>query len=229
MLDARTGAYTAVRPARTGLLRVGAVVPPGTADLTALRVLLTADLLSRTAELSGLQGLTVWVGASGVEAEADELGIHPPAASLADALDGPVDVLVTASGLGAAASAIPVRVGDAEADGYSDLLAVRLALMASPYHQPVSFTSDSLASTRETVARWRRLVARWAETPSRPIPPSAATALREAFADLDTPAVVALLSELADDEDVPAGARFETFAFADRVLGLDLTGDIGRI
>jgi hypothetical protein len=40
---------------------------------------------------------------------------------------------------------------------------------------------------------------------------------------------LALLRSLASDEDVPAGARFETFVYADRVLGLDLPRDIGRV
>jgi hypothetical protein len=40
--------------------------------------------------------------------------------------------------------------------------------------------------------------------------------------------VVALLSGLAADETVPPGPRFETFVYADRVLGLNLPGDIGR-
>jgi cysteinyl-tRNA synthetase len=37
-----------------------------------------------------------------------------------------------------------------------------------------------------------------------------------------------LLHDLARDADVPAGAKFETFLYADRVLGLDLPCDIGR-
>jgi hypothetical protein len=41
--------------------------------------------------------------------------------------------------------------------------------------------------------------------------------------------VLALLRDLADDDSVPAGARFETFLYADRILGLDLPRDIGRL
>jgi hypothetical protein len=39
---------------------------------------------------------------------------------------------------------------------------------------------------------------------------------------------VALLHGLAHDDSVPAGAKFETFVYADRVLGLDLPSEIGR-
>jgi hypothetical protein len=37
-----------------------------------------------------------------------------------------------------------------------------------------------------------------------------------------------LLNGLAADEAVLPGSRFETFVYADRVLGLDLPRDIGR-
>ena len=37
-----------------------------------------------------------------------------------------------------------------------------------------------------------------------------------------------LLNGLAADDTLPPGPRFETFLYADRVLGLNLPGDIGR-
>jgi hypothetical protein len=42
------------------------------------------------------------------------------------------------------------------------------------------------------------------------------------------PALVLAELLLAADETVPPGLRFETFVYADRVLGLDLPRDIGR-
>jgi cysteinyl-tRNA synthetase len=36
------------------------------------------------------------------------------------------------------------------------------------------------------------------------------------------------LRELAKDPDIPSGSKFETFAAADRVLGLDLVSLVGR-
>lgn len=183
---------------------------------------------------------------------ADAVGIHPPATytSVPEAHtspDGPIDVHLTSQGsqgsqgdpaecglvthVGAArirrADSRDAAAGDALA-GLTDPLAVRLALMSFPYHQPADLTEDMLASADETVARWRREVAHWAESPSRPMPARISQAARAALSDLDTAPVLGLLSELILDEDVPAGAKFETFVYADRILGLDLPRDIGR-
>jgi predicted GNAT superfamily acetyltransferase len=58
--------------------------------------------------------------------------------------------------------------------------------------------------------------------------------LREAFDLLDTGSILAVLRDLAidgaaqDSQAVPAGARFVTFVYADRILGLDLARGIGQ-
>jgi hypothetical protein len=52
--------------------------------------------------------------------------------------------------------------------------------------------------------------------------------IQSAFRDLDTVSALALMRGLEADPDVPAGAKFETFLYADRILGLDLPRDIGR-
>ena len=245
LFDARSGSYAEIRPARPGLLRVCAHVAgaAGGTDITWLRVLLVADLLARAAELHHLQVLTVLAHpgqAPGPAAEraAGALGIRPPAAraSLPEAHTspgGPIDVHVdTVEG---GQSGLVARVGTARLRGADVLagpgdypLAVRLALISLPYHQPADLSEDVLASAQETIAHWRRQVAGWAESPSRPVPARIAQALRAAFGDLDTAAALALLRDLAPDADVPAGAKFETFVYADRVLGLDLPRDIGR-
>ena len=41
-------------------------------------------------------------------------------------------------------------------------------------------------------------------------------------------AALDVLVNLESDGEAPAGAKFETFAFADRVLGLELVREIGR-
>jgi hypothetical protein len=46
--------------------------------------------------------------------------------------------------------------------------------------------------------------------------------------DLSTPAALDVLSALAGDETIPPGSRFETFAYADLLFGLDLARDVGR-
>ena len=71
-------------------------------------------------------------------------------------------------------------------------------------------------------------VARWARQPSRPIPDDVRGRLRDAWDDdLDVPRVLDVLRQVETEPDLPDGARFETYAYADRLLGLDLTRDLG--
>ena len=258
LLDARSGSYAEVRPARRGLLRVCVHVPgtAGVMDITWLRVPLVADLLFRAAELHDMQVLTVLAFARQPDAQmetferaADALGIHPPAArtSLPEAHaspGSPIDVHVISQGadMDGGQGGLVTRVGaaqirragdhDAAAGdvlaGPTDPLAVRLALMSVSYHRPADLTEDVLAGADETVAHWRRQVAHWAESPSRPMPARISGAAGSAFGDLDTVSALGLLRDLILDPDVQAGAKFETFVYADRILGLDLPRDIGR-
>lgn len=260
LLEARTGSFVEVTPARAGLLRVCAHAPEngsGT-DVTGLRVLLVADLLARAAERRNLQVLTVltFVGRpAGPRAESERtellqaagaLGVPLPVvcASCHDApaaLDGPVDVhLLSGPGepdraLGGLA--VPVaaartrprgRDGNPQVGGEPYPFAVRLALLSFPYHQPADLSHGRLAEASETLKRWRRLVAEWAELPGRPVPAATAEAIRGAFDDLDTVQALALLRGLSQDSGLPEGARFETFLYADRILGLDLPAQIGQ-
>ena len=260
LLDARTGSPAEVRPASPGVLRICAHVPRAVAGsgITALRVLLIADLLARTSELGGLQALTglQFTGASpeqaaAIEGDAGALGIHPPAAhagchDVPSSLGGPVDVHVAAQDAGVAPglAGLSVAVGatrlagagrypDTAGEGLfaasrDDPLAVRLALMSFPSHRPADVNGDGLAEASGTLGSWRQQVARWAESPSRPIPAPIAEAARSAFGGLDTVSALALLRGLAPDAIVPAGAKFETFVYADRILGLDLAREVGR-
>ncbi|MGB6458313.1 MAG: hypothetical protein WBH47_27895 [Streptosporangiaceae bacterium] len=92
----------------------------------------------------------------------------------------------------------------------------------------MELTDGDLARAGEKTTQWRKQVADWAESSSRPMPQHARAELDAAFSDLDIVRAMALLGELARDADVPHGARFETFAFADRVLGLELARYVGR-
>ena len=255
MLDERSGSHAALSVARPGPLRVYAHVRASTdtAELTGLRVLLVADLLARGAELSGLQVLTTRVFSgdlarkAAVERAAADFGVHPPvlpAGDLAEAwpggrtdvhvanddgngMDDRSGILIRAA---AARLAQDDRLGDGVAGmiGGHDAFAVRLALMSRPRHQAAELSASGLHDAAQTLGEWRHRVARWAESPSGAIPEQIATALQAAFGNLDTAAVLALLSGLMADETVPPGSRFETFVYADRVLGLDLPRDIGR-
>jgi hypothetical protein len=229
-------------------------VPPdaGAAEITGLRVLLVADLLARTAEMRNLQVFTVlaYDGDPGGQLDAleravDALGIHRPAArassgEAAASLGGPVDVHLVSNDAhpGDQLSGLVTPVGAAQVhqrgEAADDLLgghesaAVRLALLSVPYRQPADLTEGVLADAHSTISDWRLRVAEWAESPSRPVPKQVSEKARETFDDLDTPSTLALLDDLESDTDLPAGAKFEAFLYADRILGLDLPADIGR-
>ena len=100
--------------------------------------------------------------------------------------------------------------------------------MSVPYHLPADLADGQLSEAADTVRHWRRQVAGWAELPSRPMAADVAAALRSAFDDLDTVHALTLLRDLSLDTGTPAGAKFETFLYADRILGLDLPGEIGH-
>ncbi|HEX8005365.1 MAG TPA: hypothetical protein VF482_02940 [Trebonia sp.] len=111
-------------------------------------------------------------------------------------------------------------------------LSVRLMLMRHGYAEPLpggAGMDGEAADAAVTLARWRRGVAEWARSPSGPMSRRYAEAITTAFAgDLDTAAALRELAALEEDPGEPDGVKFETFAAADRLLGLDLARDIGR-
>jgi cysteinyl-tRNA synthetase len=110
-----------------------------------------------------------------------------------------------------------------------DPLAVRLAFLEHRYRQQMNLTWETLTAADGTVRRWREQVADWATEPSRPMCAEYWSRITGALDDdLDTPAALRALRELARDREIPAGSKFETFAAADRVLGLDLASLVGR-
>jgi hypothetical protein len=110
-----------------------------------------------------------------------------------------------------------------------DPLAVRLNFMAANFQDPVDVTWDLLGHWQQTLTGWRRSVAEWANSPSAAMPARYADAITAAFeGNLMAPRALAELATLAADSEVGDGAKFETFAAADRLLGLDLARDIGR-
>src|ERR1700728_668743 len=93
----------------------------------------------------------------------------------------------------------------------------------------MNLTWDTLQAAEATLLRWRQRVADWARSPSKPMCAQYVSDITGAFDDdLDTPAALRGLRELEKDEAIPPGSKFETFAHADRLLGLDLARDIGR-
>ncbi|TPQ16130.1 hypothetical protein [Streptomyces sporangiiformans] len=249
--DARTGEPTDAAPARRGLTRVEAHVPRP--DTTGLRVLLVADVLVRALELNGTPVWTVLTAAEGqaeLRERATALGVRPfeehresgPGLGEAQVLHvlgapGPEDKAL--EGVHVEVAPVHDESTDGPADeesaagsrgsGQDDPSALRLALLARPRRDPVRLGAAALADAEKVITHWRGAVAAWATRPSSPIPDPVREQLRAAWEDdLDVPAVLDVLRRVATSDTVPDGARFETYAFADRLLGLELTRDIGR-
>ncbi|GAA0930465.1 hypothetical protein [Streptomyces thermoalcalitolerans] len=235
--DARTGVLTDAVPVRRGPTRVEAHAPG--LDATGLRVLLVTDLLVRALDLSGIPVWAVLTGdrdQADLRASATALGIRPfeDGHALGVALHGAQVVHVTAQDDTTAADGVRVAVAPVDAAvpvepaADTDPAAWRLALLAHGRTEPVRLDAAALDEARRTLARWRRAVADWARRPSRPVPDEVRARLRDAWEDdLDVPAVVRVLEWVASHPDLADGARFETYAYADRLLGLDLTRDLG--
>ena len=227
-----------------------------TPDLAALRIMLVADLIARVAELNGIQAFTTHVedvedstGNHAFGLAPESLALHPPAPSAAveDGLrapcEGPADVHVigpyaSPPVLAGITTVVGTTHGNATGDEdgaraarviserSGDPLSVRLALVSVPYFQHVDISVAGLTSALDKLGRWRHQVARWAESPSRPVPSQLKTTIHEHTDQLAIWSVIQLLNEFADEADVPPGAKFEAFVFADRVLGLDLARSV---
>ena len=235
--DARTGEPVEAAPARRGLTRVEAHASGLTP--TTLRVLLLSDLLVRALELGGTP---VWSLLTGeheqpeLRAAARTLGIRPfeDGGDLGSGL-GEAQVLHVAAEGAETTGGVLVAVAPADspttsASDLSDPAALRLALLSHPRDLPVRLDADALDEARRTLAHWRGSVADWARQPSRPVPDEVRAELRSAWEDdLDVPEVLRVLRRVETWPDLPDGARFETYAYADRLLGLELTRDIGSL
>lgn len=258
ILDARTGEPVPAAPARRGLTRIEAYASG--LDPTALRVLLTADLLVRALEISGTPVWTILTAPhrhAELRTAATTLSVRPfedgrdLASGLGEAqaihvTSEPTDVL----GAGPVMWVAPVEWRPEPPDGPAPdtprppeppahpalpaLLAapdaLRLALLSVPRGEPVRLDAAVLGEAAGRLAGWRRAVAGWARQPSRPVPDEVRARLRSAWEDdLDLPAVLDVLCSVAGAAELPDGARFETYAYADRLLALDLARDLGSL
>lgn len=232
IIDARTGEPVDAVPARRGLTRVEAHVPGH--DGSALRVLLVADVLLRTLELGGTPVwalLTADRDRAELLAAAADLGIRP----FEDVADvgpawGESQVLHVVGEGGATPDGVTVAVAPVEtlsSAADTEPAVVRLALLTVDRNTPARLDASALGRAQETLVRWRRAVAAWARQPSRPVPDEVRGRLRTAWEDdVDVPEVLRVLTWVEESE-LPDGARFETYAYADRLLGLELTRDLG--
>ncbi|MFJ7152873.1 hypothetical protein ACIQVT_32550 [Streptomyces sp. NPDC100445] len=241
ILDVRTGEPVTAAPARRGLTRVEAHAPG--LDPTALRVLLTADLLVRALELGGTPVWTL-LTAPREQAElrtaATHLAIRPfedgrdLASGLGEAqvihVTGPHTTIVRAEGPVAAVAPVAWTGPEPPLPALlADPAALRLALVSVPRRETARLDAAALDRAAGQLAHWRRAVAAWSRRPSRPVPENVRTRLRAAWDDdLDLPRCLEVLRDAERAPDLPDGARFETFAHADRLLALDLLRDLGN-
>ena len=223
LYDVARGQASPVRPARSGELRIW--VAGG------LRSFLLADLIRRVAERHHLR-VSVWQQAP---AALDGLNIYP--AEFSGGPPEPVDVAVAGAdqvtGVSVGPPAHRVEPGEVApaAPGLAGLdpLALRLALLEHRYREPAILRRGTLEAADQTLRDWRALIAGWALSPSRPMCAQyLADVLGALDDDLDTQAALRTLRALAGDAAIPPGSRFETFAYLDQLLGLDLARDVGR-
>jgi cysteinyl-tRNA synthetase len=121
-----------------------------------------------------------------------------------------------------------VLLADVVARGH-DPLALRLAFLSSRYRQQANLSWDAIAAADTLLTRWRTAVAGWAEQPCAAMSADCRAAVLDAFEDdLDTPRALQALRRLEKDTSVSDGAKFETFAWADGLLGLDLARSVGQ-
>ncbi|MGW5114253.1 hypothetical protein ACWEQ8_02170 [Streptomyces noursei] len=211
----------------------------GAADL---RALLVGDVLFRVAETVGVQAHHALVlpdlpagQIKALDRATATLGINPPDVAVMTA----ADVHVSDDGGPDFHDGVWIEVGPVQHDlpaipglhrgAGTDPLALRLALVRHPHREPITLTSDMLADAEQKLANWRDSVAGWARSPSRPIPDSIRRQAHSALADdIGVPDVLTLLHRVAMDQEMPDGAKFEVFAYLDRVLGLELVREVGR-
>ncbi|MBG0856935.1 hypothetical protein I2W78_35065 [Streptomyces spinoverrucosus] len=231
IIDARSGEPVDASTTRRGLTCVEAHAPA--LDPTALRVLLVADVLVRALELGGTPVLGVLSGdryRAELRVAAAALGIRPFEDMGAGLGEQQVIHVVEEGGAkpdGVRVAVAPVAEGRGMPLG-DDPAVLRLALLSRRRSDPAQLDDTTLDEARDTLTRWRRAVADWARHPSRPVPEEVRGRLRTAWEDdLDVPSVLRVLRRVESAPDLPHGARFETYAYADRLLGLDLTRDLG--
>jgi hypothetical protein len=242
-----------VTPARPGVLSLGSGTPsdPGVDSPEDLRSAVIADVIRRSAGLRRMRVVTVDTASAGDvarrSADRASLNVHPADLHLSpdDAIAQSIDVWVGGPGPGGH----QVDIGPVTIDGHLftatregrslvdriagrglDPLTLRLVVLGSRYRDPLGLTWDGLAAADAALARWRHDVAGWATSSSAALPEDrVAEILRAVEDDLDTPRAMDGAHDLATAPTVSDGAKFEAFAYLDRVLGLDLARLVGRV
>ena len=114
--------------------------------------------------------------------------------------------------------------------GHDEPLAARLLFLQSRWRAQMNFTLDALTAAERTLERWRRLIANWHGEPTGG---SDAGAYEKRFVDamnddLDTPTIMALVSEVTGNDKMSRADRAALLSRWDGFLGLDLGRDATR-
>lgn len=227
--------------------------------LTAVRLILVADVLTRATE-------DVQEGRIIVTALRSDVGTFPEARAMARALNVSPSILTalrvdatpvrdvvadrtprsdllmtTASGKHASVPGPRVIVGMVQRPGAAapnglvrhgrrDPLALRLALLRFSPEGMARLSQARLNRADETLDRWRFKVAGWHEMTPHPAPPHTMAAMHERLlTDLDTRTVLSMLHRLEVDHAVSSGAKYQIFNRLDGILGLELDRLVGKV
>ena len=101
-----------------------------------------------------------------------------------------------------------------------DPLSLRLCFLENRYRSQMDLSWQSISAAHETIKRWRSKVAGWGVVKNITMDPAVLAYLEN---DLDTPRVITYLRALEKDAGASEDQKANAFAYADQVLGLDLT------
>ncbi|MEU6562833.1 hypothetical protein [Nocardia nova] len=247
-----TGDPVPLRATPGAMLTLGCALPADTATFTLVRALLVGDVLRRVLEdlhdvqvmsavLSDDPDILERVGPH-LSTVRPPIGVFDSAATAHSALGRAPDVLVAPRHsaedhplyrIPPATTVVRVAAVHWVAPGLHrepDPATVRYAFTRAPYEYELVLTSTVLDHSAAQLDRWRRRMGEWSRSASRPIPGWwRARAIAALDDDLDVAEVAERMNRLELSPTVEPGAKFEAFAFLDRILATDLTRDLGRM
>jgi hypothetical protein len=237
------GSTTPLSITAGGVIGMGYALPPDAGPFTCARVLVVGDLLRRILEdVHSAQVLAAVItdDQAGLDAAwrsglmvRPVVGVFSTRTGAEAGLGKPLDLVVAAAGSEHEQQAPPaVAVGPVHAAvpyPQGDLATVRFALESAPYPAQLELTSALLTRARTLLDRWRHRLDQWSRRRSYPIPPDWRAAAIDALDDdLNVARVVAMMTQLEDNDGIEPGAKFEAFSYLDRILAVDLSRDLGR-